>query len=115
MVEPLGYGVGLVGMMPLDVVKDTGTLVSGGFGLKHKWEKRKAEERARMHQMASTGWGASGGELPGAVGLEMTPSAGGSALPEPGATPKATASGPGRKLFGRAKRQEQEEAERQEE
>ena len=69
--EPMGYGTALIGMMPVDVVKDTGVLLKTGFGLTHKWEKRKAEEASRAaavaHEMSNLGWEAaatprSGGE-----------------------------------------------------
>jgi hypothetical protein len=58
--ERSSYGAALVGMMPVDVVSDTGKLLTTGFGLTHKWEKRKQEEQARtaamMHEMSSRGW-----------------------------------------------------------
>lgn len=60
--EPSSYGAALVGMMPVDVVADTGKLLTTGFGLTHKWEKRKQEEQAKtaamMHEMSSRGWDA---------------------------------------------------------
>jgi len=58
--EPMGYGQALRGMMPGDVVADTGVLLKTGFGLTHKWEKRKAEEASkaslRVHEMSNLGW-----------------------------------------------------------
>ena len=106
---PMSYGEALRGMMPMDVIKDTGTLVSGGFGMAHKWEKRGREERARVHEMS---------QGVGAPPVPARPAGGGAGLGSaPGSGPGAAAVTPARKgkHFGRFSQQQQQQQQQERE
>jgi hypothetical protein len=84
---PAAYGTALMGMLPFDVIKDTGTLVSGGFGLAHKWDKRAQKERAAVHEMATVGW-----EVAGRHSAAAMEAGGGGSGVGAGATPRGQGS-----------------------
>jgi hypothetical protein len=67
---PLGYGAAVRGLLPFDVLADTGESLRTGFGLTHKWEKRAKARRAELHAAGDAAWAAAGlpQEAPRAAG-----------------------------------------------
>ena len=51
-------------MMPIDVLQETGENVRTGFGLTHKWEKRKRERRAALSTWARSELDSLGSDAP---------------------------------------------------
>ena len=48
------------GMLPFDVINDTADQLRTGFGLTHKWDKRKKARRAELHAAGESAWEAAG-------------------------------------------------------
>lgn len=49
--QPLSMGAALFELLPLDVIADTKEQLRSGFGLVHKWQKRKAEEAETLERI----------------------------------------------------------------
>lgn len=73
----VSVGAALVDIMPLDVLQDTATNLTTGFGLTHKWEKRRLQRfnsaRMAIHEYANAELGAiEAGFAPGHAGPAST-------------------------------------------
>jgi Organic solute transporter Ostalpha len=51
MVSPASMGTVFMDILPLDIMQDTATQIKTGFGLKHKWEKRRMEKLQQQKQI----------------------------------------------------------------
>jgi hypothetical protein len=58
---PLGFGKAFMAMLPHDVMSESAGYAQTGFGLTHKWEKRRKERRAALHESAEAAMVAAGG------------------------------------------------------
>ncbi len=92
---PLGFGKAFMAMLPHDVLSESSNHLQTGFGLTHKWEKRRKERSAQLHEAAEASMVAAGGaglassarkagSTAAAAEALSTPRAGVGATPRPG-------------------------------
>ena len=94
---PLGFGKAFMAMLPHDVMSETSNHLQTGFGLTHKWEKRRKERSAQLHEAAEASMVAAGG-----AGLASSARKAGStaAAAEALSTPRAGVDAGGGDVFG---------------
>ena len=57
--QPVNIGAALYDLLPTDVIHETAAQMRSGFGLLHKWEKRRAEEAKSVESIRSAAAGGS--------------------------------------------------------